>query len=45
VKAALDTCKGKFRIFSELPGYAGFYFTDQIEYDAEAAQKAVYARE
>src|SRR5256714_577475 len=39
VKAALDTCKGKFRIFSELAGYAGFYFSDQIEYDAEAAQK------
>jgi len=39
VKAALDTCKGKFRIFSELPAYAGFYFTDQIEYDAEAVQK------
>ena len=39
VKAALDTCKGKFKLFSELPGYAGFYFTDQIEYDAEAAKK------
>ena len=39
VKAALDTCKGKFKIFSELPGYAGFYFTDKIEYDAEAAKK------
>src|SRR5262249_52829429 len=23
----------------ELPGYAGFYFTDKIEYDPEAAQK------
>ena len=39
VKAALDTCKGKFKTFSELPGYAGFYFTDKIEYDAEAAKK------
>jgi len=39
VKAALDTCKGKFKTFSELPGYAGFYFTDKIEYDAEAAAK------
>ena len=39
VKAALDTCKGKFKLFSELPGYAGFYFADQIEYDAEAAKK------
>ena len=39
VKAALDTCKGKFKTFSELPGYAGFYFTDKIEYDAEAVKK------
>ena len=39
VKAALDTCKGKFKLFSELPGYAGFYFTDKIEYDVEAAKK------
>jgi glutamyl-tRNA synthetase len=39
VKAALDTCKGKFKLFSELPGYAGFYFIDQVEYDAEAAKK------
>jgi glutamyl-tRNA synthetase len=39
VKAALDTCKGKFKLFRELPGYAGFFFTDQIEYDAEAAKK------
>jgi glutamyl-tRNA synthetase len=39
VKAALDTCKGKFKLFNELPAYAGFYFTDKIEYDAEAAKK------
>jgi glutamyl-tRNA synthetase len=39
VKAALDTCKGKFKTFSELPAYAGFYFTDAIEYDAEAVKK------
>ena len=39
VKAALDTCKGKIKTFSELPAYAGFYFTDQIEYDAESAKK------
>lgn len=39
VKAALDTCKGKIKIFSELPGYAGFYFKDEIEYNAEAAAK------
>jgi glutamyl-tRNA synthetase len=39
VKAALDTCKGKFKIFSELPAYAGFYFKDDFEYDAEAVKR------
>ncbi len=39
VKAALDTCKGKIKLFSELPAYAGFYFTDEIQYDKEAAQR------
>jgi glutamyl-tRNA synthetase len=39
IRAALDTCKGKFKMFAELPGYAGFYFKDQIEYDPEAARK------
>ncbi|MEO5753789.1 MAG: glutamate--tRNA ligase family protein [Chthoniobacterales bacterium] len=39
VRSALDTCKGKFRIFSELPAYGGFYFTDEIEYQAEGAAK------
>jgi len=39
VKAALDTCKGKFKLFGELPGYAGFYFTEDIDYDPVAAQR------
>ena len=39
IKAALDTCRGKFRLFSELPPYAGFYFRDEFEYDPEAAKK------
>jgi glutamyl-tRNA synthetase len=39
VRAALDTCKGKFKMFAELPAYAGFYFKDQIELDPEAAKK------
>jgi glutamyl-tRNA synthetase len=39
VKAALDTCKGKLKTFGELPAYAGFYFRDEIIYNAEAAQK------
>lgn len=39
VKAALDTCKGKFKLFAELADYAGFYFTDELQYDPEAAQR------
>jgi glutamyl-tRNA synthetase len=39
VRAALETCKGKFKLFGELPAYAGFYFKDEIEYDPVAAQK------
>ncbi len=39
VKAALDTCKGKFKLFGELPGYAGFYFREQVDYDAATAQR------
>jgi glutamyl-tRNA synthetase len=39
VKAALATCKGKFKLFSELPAYGGFYFKDQFDYDPEAAKK------
>jgi glutamyl-tRNA synthetase len=36
VKAALDTCKGKVKVFEELAAYAGFYFKDDVVYDAEA---------
>lgn len=39
VKAALDTCKGKLKLFSELPAYAGFYFVEDFSYDPEAAQR------
>ncbi|MBU6410434.1 MAG: glutamate--tRNA ligase [Verrucomicrobia bacterium] len=39
VKAALDTCKGKFKTFGELPAYAGFYFRDVQDYNPEAAKK------
>jgi glutamyl-tRNA synthetase len=39
VKAALDTCKGKFKLFSELPAYAGFYFRDEVDYEADGAKK------
>ncbi len=40
VKAALSTCKGKIKTFNELPAYAGFYFRDEIVYEAEAAAKS-----
>jgi len=40
VKAALDTCRGKIKTFSELPGYAGFYFREEITLDPEAARKS-----
>ena len=40
VKAALDTCRGKIKTFSELPAYAGFYFTNEFSYEPEAAKKA-----
>ena len=39
VRAALETCKGKVKLFGELPAYAGFYFKEEIEYAPEAAQK------
>lgn len=39
VKAALDTCRGKLKTFAELPGYAGFYFTDELVWDADAVAK------
>ncbi len=39
IHAALETCKGKVRIFSELPGYCGFYFRDDFEYNAESVAK------
>ena len=39
VRAALDTCVGKFRIFSELPSYSGFYFRDDFPYAEEGVAK------
>ncbi len=45
VKAALATCRGKIKIFSELGPYAGFYFRDGIAPDSEAATKGFSAEE
>src|SRR5438477_930227 len=39
VRAALETCKGKVRIFSELPAYCGFYFKDEFDYNPEGVAK------
>jgi glutamyl-tRNA synthetase len=39
VRAAVDTCKGKVKKYSELPAYAGFYFTDDIKLDPAAIAK------
>jgi glutamyl-tRNA synthetase len=40
VKAALDTCKEKVKLFSGLKDFADFYFVEAIEtYDREAAKK------
>ncbi|HOK76816.1 MAG TPA: glutamate--tRNA ligase family protein, partial [Verrucomicrobiota bacterium] len=39
VRAAIDTCKGKLKTLSELPGYAGFYFTEEVTYDPDAAAR------
>jgi glutamyl-tRNA synthetase len=39
LQAALDTCKGKFRTFAELPTYAGFYFAKNISYNREGVAK------
>jgi glutamyl-tRNA synthetase len=39
VKAALATCKGKFRIFNELPAYGGFYFLDDLAFNPEGVAK------
>ena len=39
VRAAIDTCKGKVKLFSELADYAGFYFKQSIDYHPEGVAK------
>jgi glutamyl-tRNA synthetase len=36
VKAALDTCKPKVKLFAEVRTFADFYFKDEIDYATEA---------
>ncbi len=40
VRAALTTCLGKVKLFSELPAYAGFYFTEDLP-----IERAVFLRD
>ncbi|MEP6686112.1 MAG: glutamate--tRNA ligase [Verrucomicrobiota bacterium] len=39
IRAALETCKGKFKTFNELPAYCGFYFTDDFGFNPEGGAK------
>jgi len=39
VRGAILTCKGKVKVPSELPDYAGFYFKEEIDYDPEAVAR------
>jgi len=39
VTAALQTCYGKINTFDEIPGYAGFYFKDDFEYNPDGVAK------
>src|SRR5205814_1443062 len=39
IHSALDTCKGKKRLFSELAEYGGFYFIEEVKIDPAAAEK------
>jgi glutamyl-tRNA synthetase len=39
VKAALDTCKGKIKLFADLPAYGGFYFKPDVVYEEAVVQK------
>ncbi len=39
VNAALDTCKQKVKLFSEVRAFAGFYFRDEVDLGAEEIRK------
>ena len=39
VREALLTCMGKINTFDELPGYAGFYFVEDPEWETEGRAK------
>jgi glutamyl-tRNA synthetase len=39
VKTALDTCKQKIKLFSEVPKFGDFYFKDEIELDSGSVKE------
>ena len=39
LKAALDTCKEKVKLLTEVPQFTDFYFQDHVTLDPEAAKK------
>src|SRR4051794_5762844 len=39
VKAALETCKDKLKLFNDAPSFADFYFKEEFDYDPEAVLK------
>ena len=38
LQAALDTCRQKVDLLSELPGFADFYFVDEVTLESEATK-------
>src|SRR5580765_4054519 len=39
VKAALDTCREKVKLFSEVAAFTDFYFTEQVNFSPEALKE------
>jgi glutamyl-tRNA synthetase len=39
VRAAIQTCMGKINTFDEVPAYGGFYFSDDVAYNAESVTR------
>ena len=39
VKAALDTCREKVKLFTEVPNFTGFYFKAEVQYSTETIRE------
>jgi glutamyl-tRNA synthetase len=39
VKAALDTCREKVKLFTEVQNFTAFYFTDEVQYSPETIKE------